>query len=273
MEATSRDRDDAFQCREGPLARAVGVVRVLAAAGRPGVPLSTLAQEVGLPLSTVHRLLTQLLAERLAMQIEGEKRYAIGPLAYELGLVAAQQFDIRELCRPAMERLAAESSETVYLLQRSGNEAVCLDLKQGPTTVRVVTLRIGSRRPLGLGAGGLAILAALPKTEGDEVLAVVAKSIERTWRFPSAVLRQSLEEAREQGFAVIRNRITAGVTAIGRSFDDSLGQVFGAVTIAGLNARMTASRMESHGERLRTAALTIERALCGERWARYATRL
>lgn len=265
-------QDEGPAAREGPLARAVGLLRLLASAGRQGISLSSLAQHTALPASTVHRLLTQLLSERLAMQVEGDKRYVIGPLAYELGLVAAQQFDIRELCRPAMERLAIESSETVYLLERSGLEAVCLDLKQGPTTVRVVTLQIGSRRPLGLGAGGLSILAGLPPEEGDEVFAAVAPRIERDWRFPAPLLRESLEQARAQGWAIIRNRITPGVTAIGRSFDDTLGQVFGAVTVAGLNARMTPERIQLLNERLQTTATTIERALRGQRWARYATR-
>lgn len=272
MEARSKDWDGAEASREGPLTRALALVRLLAAAGRPGVALSALAMQTGLPLSTVHRLLAQLLSERLAMQLDDGKRYAIGPLAYELGLVAAQQFDIRELCRPAMEQLAAETSETVYLLQRSGSDAVCLELQQGPTTIRVVTLQIGSRRPLGLGAGGLAILAALPKHEGDELLPTLAPIIERDWRFPAPLLRQSVDEARREGFALIRNRITPGVTAIGKSFNDSLGQVFGAVTVAGLNARMTVERMRAHRDRLALAARRIERSLRGQRWARYETR-
>lgn len=263
---------DGAAAREGPLSRAIKLLRLLAAAGRSGVALTSLAQQTGLPLSTVHRLLTQLLCERLAMQLEDEKRYAIGPLAYELGLVASQQFDIRELCRPAMERLAVESSETVYLMQRSGQEAVCLDLKQGPATVRVVTLQIGSRRPLGLGAGGLAILSALPEDEAEEVLAAVASNIERDWRFPTELLRKSLNEARERGWAMIQNRITPGVTAVGKSFNDSLGQVFGAVTVAGLNVRMTPQRVSVLRDRLQATATTIELALRAQRWARYSTR-
>lgn len=254
----------------GPLARSAALLRLLAAAGRRGAALTSLAARTGLPNSTVHRLLAQLLRERLAMQIEGTRLYTIGPLAYELGLVAAQQFDVRELCRPAMERLAAESAETVYLVQRSGHEAVCIHLQQGPSPVRVVTLQIGSRRPLGLGAAGLAMLAALPHEQAEEVLAAVMGVIERDWRFPEADLRASLELAREQGHAVIRNRITPGVTAMGHPIDDSLGQVFGAVTVAGPNARMTARRLDSLLGSLRSTARSIEKALRSHQWARHA---
>jgi DNA-binding IclR family transcriptional regulator len=87
------------------------------------------------------------------------------------------------------------------------------------------------------------------------------------------LLQESLEQAREQGWALIHNRITPGVTAIGKSFNDSLGQVFGALTVAGLNARMRPERMDMLLDRLASAARMIEHTLRGQRWARYATRL
>lgn len=254
---------------EGPIPRGVALLRLLATAGRKGAALTVLAQRAGLPNSTVHRLLAQLIKLRLVMQLDDRQAYVIGPLAYELGLVAAQQFDIRQLCRPAMERLAAESAETVYLVQRSGMEAVCIDFEQGPGTLRVVTLQMGSRRPLGLGAGGLAILAAMPPDEIEEVLAVVMGSIEKEWRFTPQELRASLQEAQAQGYAVIKNRITPGVTAFGMSFKDSLGQVFGAVTVAGLNNRLTPARITALRQGLRQAVQGIERALRSHQWARH----
>lgn len=271
MKITSGPERPDSLAHEGPLVRGVVLLRNLAAAGRRGIALTQLAKRTGLPNSSVHRLLKQLLQNRLAMQIEGSARYVIGPLAYELGLVAAQQFDIRQLCQPAMERLAQEAADTVYLVQRSGTEAVCVDLRQGPTTMRVTALQIGSRRPLGLGAGGLAILAALPDDEAEEVLGVVSASIEDEWHFPIPVLRSSLQVARERGNAVIENRITPGVTAFGRSFRDSLGHVFGAITVAGSSARLTPQRTAAIEASLREAVQTIERALRSHQWARYAT--
>lgn len=255
---------------EGPLVRGIVLLRLLAAAGRRGIALTQLAKRAGLPNSSAHRLLQQLLAHRLAMQAEGTALYLIGPLAYELGLVAAQQFDIRQLCQPAMERLALDAADTVYLVQRSGTEAVCVDLRQGPTTMRVSALQIGSRRPLGLGAGGLAILAALPDDEAQDILATVTSVIERDWQFPEAVLRESLKAAQARGLAVIENRITPGVTAVGRSFRDSLGHVFGAITVAGSSSRMTRNRAVAIEGHLKEAALAIEKALRGHQWSRYA---
>jgi len=269
MEVSSSPDLSAALAHEGPLVRGIVLLRLLAAGGRRGVALTQLAKTAGLPNSTVHRLLQQLLSHRLAMQSESASRYVIGPLAYELGLVAAHQFDIRQLCQPAMERLAHDAADTVYLVQRSGTEAVCVDLRQGPSAMEFTALQIGSRRPLGLGAGGLAILAALPQDEADEIVAVVLGVIERDWRLPAPVLRESLRTARERHLAVVENRITAGVTAIGCSFRDSLGNVFGAITVAGSSARMTRSRTSALEGHLQDAASAVEQALNGHQWAQY----
>ena len=253
----------------GPARRAFVILRLLASAGPRGSALTSLAAASGLPNSTVHRLLSQLIESRLAMQIEESRVYAIGPLAYELGLAAAQQFDIRELCRPIMQRLAQAVGETVYLVQRSGEEAVCIDLVEGPTPIRVVTLEIGSRRPIGLGAGGLAILAALPPDEASRVLGAAEERIQQDWGVPADTLRQALERTRADGHSTIVNRITTGVTAIGRSFNDSLGHVFGAVSVAAVNGRMTPSRQKALRPTLVTAAREIEMALRSQQWARF----
>ncbi|MBU3651647.1 MAG: IclR family transcriptional regulator [Limnohabitans sp.] len=256
---------------EGPIARGAALLRLMATAGRRGMALTAMSDITGLPNSTVHRLLAQLVRQRLAVQLDASRRYAIGPLAYELGLSAAQQFDVRQVCRPAMEKLATDTAETVYLVQRSGLEAVCIDLVPGPSAVRVLTLQVGSRRPLGLGAGGLAILATLDDDEREDVFSRVMGQIESEWRFAPQELRESMARARLAHDAVIRNRITPGVTAMGRSFKDSLGQVLGAVTVAGVNARMTESRMSQHRQHLLAATRAIEKALRGQQWARYAS--
>lgn len=248
------------------ISRATALLRALATGGREGLPLTALAKAVDLPNATTHRLLLQLTQERFAMRVEGTRHYAIGPLAYELGLAAAERFDIRRLLNPTLAALAQTTSETVYLTQRSGLEAVCVDLIEGPSPVRVTTLTIGSRRPLGLGAGGLAILAALPPAEAEAVLQTVCTPIQQDWHLSEDFLRRSLATTRDSGFAVIRNRITPGVTAIGRSFRDGLGRVIGAVSVAGVNRRMAAPTMAQLQANLTSTALTLEATLRSHRW-------
>ena len=156
--------------------RSLQLVRLLATAGRRGLALTDLARMTDLSHSTVHRLLQQLVSERLASQMDQSRRYALGPLAYELGIAAAPRFDIWQPARALLRAFAEEVGDTVYLVVRSGREAVCLERIEGPSPVRVLTLDTGSRRPLGLGAGGLAILAALPEDERQLVIDSIASN-------------------------------------------------------------------------------------------------
>lgn len=253
---------------EGPIVRSTFLLRLLATAGPHGAALTQLAAQTGLAPSTVHRLLRQLAGQRHAMQIDSSGRYALGPLAYELGLAAAQQFDIREICRPAMERLARDAAETAYLAQRSGDEEVCIELVEGPGTVRIARLRIGSRRPLGLGSSGLAILGSLPSDQAGAILVRVQPTIVQSWRVAPDVLARSVDETRKSGYAIIQNRITPGVTGIGRSFRDSLGHVLGAISLAGANERMKPAQLRRFRGALDMAAREIEAKLRGHQWAR-----
>jgi DNA-binding IclR family transcriptional regulator len=245
----------------GSLERALQLARLLASAGGRGAGLTELSRLTGLPHPTVHRLLQRLLDERLARQMPSTRRYALGPLAFELGLAAAQQFDIRAACRPGLERIARELGDTAYLVVRSGLEAVCIDRQEGPSPIRVFTLEIGSRRPLGLGAAGLAILAALPKEERAEVLAQVSEQVLKTGQLPAAEFRSSIERCCKEGHSFIRNRVTLGVSAVGVAIHNALGAPVGAVSVAAIDARLTPKRVAILAAALHREARAMERSL------------
>lgn len=244
------------------LGRGTALLRALATGGPDGLSLTALAKAVGLPNATVHRLLAQLQRERWVVRLEAARHYVVGPLAYELGLSAAERFDLRRLLNPALAALAVQTDETVYLVQRSGHEAVCIDLIASASPTQATTLTIGSRRPLGLGAGGLAILAALPADEAEAVMATVREPIQRDWHLSEAFVRESLAFTQANGFSFIRNRITPGVTAVGCSFRDGQGRVIGAVTVAGLNRRIgPMQRQRQLKERLQHTTSMLEQTL------------
>jgi len=231
--------------RPGLLHRAFSILRFLATKGSRGGALTDIARHVELPHPTTHRLLHQLISEGMVTQLDSERRYALGSLAFELGLSAAQQFDIRSLCRPILQRLALDAGDTAYLVLRSGPEAVCVDLQEGPTPIRVITLQVGSRRPLGVGAGGMALLAALPANEREDVLGTLQPQLDTDWGMSRDFLIASIEEAHRKGYTLIRNRVNAGVSAIGRHFTDATGRPIASFSVAAINERMTPARIKT----------------------------
>src|SRR5215208_7421692 len=141
--------------------RALMLMREIAAHNRTGTRLLDLASRTGLQRPTVHRMLKCLTLENMVQQDPESHRYFLGPMVFELGLTAAPRFNLREICNPAMNRIAEATGDTVFLTQRSGLDAVCVDRHEGTFPIKTFTLEIGMRRPLGVGTGSLAILSAL----------------------------------------------------------------------------------------------------------------
>jgi DNA-binding IclR family transcriptional regulator len=244
--------------------RALHLVRLLATRGRRGVALTDLARLTSMSHSTVHRLLQRLIAERLARQLEDSKRYALGSLAFELGIAASAQFDIWQPARELMRQLAETLGDTVYLVVRSGNEAVCIERVDGPSPLRIPTLEAGSRRPLGLGAGGLAILAALPGDERQDIVDSIAPDVLVQGRLTRNGLYESIADYQRNGFAHVRSRVTLGTSAIGVHVNDTLGYPIAAISIAATDSRMGSQRVVTLAVQLQVAAKQIQQTLRNE---------
>src|ERR1700753_3452986 len=130
------------------LRRALRLLRVPA-----GLRLKDIAEAAGCSQPTAHRALQDLIAEGFAEQIEGGKRYRLALDFYVLGARAGRANGLRDLARPALLRLSATLSDTIFLLVRNGFDAVCLERVEGPFPIRSFTGDIGGKGPLGLGQG------------------------------------------------------------------------------------------------------------------------
>ena len=244
----------------GSLKRGVLLLKLLATAGPRGLSLTEIAVRAALPHPSVHRVLQQLSAERLVDRHPELKRYRLGPLAFELGVAGSTMYDMRDLCEPSMDTLAKATEDTIYLVLRSGFDAVCMHRREGSFPIRTLVLEVGSRRPIGVGAGGLAILAAIGDEERAEVIERVASGL-GAFQLDPAALIQACTATRERGVAVIQGTINFGVTAIGSPFRDTMGQAVGALSVAAMSQRMTTPRVRTIAGLLRTACADVEQRL------------
>jgi len=245
----------------GSLKRGVGLLKLLATAGARGLALTELAKRAAVPHPTAHRVLGQLIDERLVNHDTETRRYRLGPLAFELGMASSTLYDIRDLCDGSMEALARETEDTVYLVVRSGFDAVCMHRREGDFPIRALVLEVGSRRPLGVGAGGLAVLAAIDPTEREEIIERVAPKLGAFGNLDEAGLREACDKTRAAGHSLIQNRVSLGITAVGVHFRNPIGQPVGALSVAALTQRMTARRIQAITEQLRGARTDVEQCL------------
>jgi len=245
----------------GSLKRGVLLLRLLASAGPKGLPLTEIAARAALPHPSVHRVLHQLCAERLVERNSELKRYRLGPLAFELGVAGSTMYDIRDLCDKGMDSLSLETEDTVYLVMRSGFDAVCMHRREGSFPIRTLVLDVGSRRPLGVGAGGLAVLAAIEEAERAAIIERVGLAFSPFGGLDCTKVTQACERAHEQGMALIINNVNLGVAAVGQPFRDSMGQPIGALSVAALSQRMTAGRIRRISTALLEVCAQVEQSL------------
>jgi len=93
---------------------------------------------------------------------------------------------------------------------RSGFDAVCMHRREGSFPIRTLVLEVGSRRPLGVGAGGLAILSSIEEEERAHIIERVAPNLAAFGKMTAEDLAESCRQAHALGAAVIQNRVTLG---------------------------------------------------------------
>ena len=245
---------------DSTIGRAAHLLRMLAVAGEHGLRLSELSAYVGLPHPTVHRLLGQLIDEGLVRRVETSRRYILGPMLFDLGLSAAPHFEIRPYCRPWLRHLAELTGETVYLTIRSGEEAVCIDCCNSPSAGNRVLLGMGTRWPLGAGAGSVAMLARLPAAERDHLIALSLPRLRGVYNVSREDFVSAIQEASRSGHAFLRNRVALGDSALAVTLL-AKDRPIGAVTVVGPNHRIPNARVPEIARQLQQVVAQMEQRL------------
>lgn len=240
--------------------RVATILRLLSQAGEGGHRLSDIAERAGLGKTTAHRLLGALVQVGLANQDLKSKRYTLGSAAAALGRAASlHQVDI--LIRPVLRRLARETEDTVFASVREGLAAVCIGREAGSFPIRTLTLDEGDRRPLGVGAGSLALLAFLPDGEIDTIIDRNRRWLQDYSSFTPEVLRSLVARTRETGFALNEGRIVPAMQAIGVPVLAQDGRPAAALSLAAIRDRMGPDRLPDLVKRLREEADALAESL------------
>lgn len=245
--------------------RALALLSRISRAGR-GVSIGTLVAETGLSRPTVRRLLLALIRAGLVEQDETSRDYALGPEAYLVGVMAQRRFDLVDLAIDSLVKLSEISGDTSFLTLRRGAHGVCMHREDGDFPIRTQALQVGDRHPLGIGAGSLAILAALGAEEAEAALAQNACALSS--HYPSysvALVRTLVAETRARGYALNPGLNVANSWGIGVPLRAPGGAVIGAFSIAALDVRLGPDRQRELVTLLTRQAATFE--------ARFARRL
>jgi DNA-binding IclR family transcriptional regulator len=243
------------------LQRSIGILRALAAADRAELRLSDVARAVHLSKATTSRILAALCEHGLVEGPGETKTFHLGPELAFLGWSAAHTFPLARLARPVLGNLAEITGDTAFLAVRSGTETICAERVSGSYPVKVFTMEVGSRRPLGIGSGGMALLAALPDREINQILKTNAQKLLRYKAMRLARIRREIAQTRARDYSFADGHVVKEVAGVAVAIRDPRGNPFAAVSVATLSSRFEDGRLTALIRVTQAAAREIERAL------------
>ena len=241
----------------GGVPRMFSVIRALADLQAEGGRVTQIARNVGLTQATTHRLLQSLVAEGMVEQDERSKLYRLTIDFFALAAKAGDAGGLRALCRPALLRLSASLGDSLFLLVRSGFDAVCLDRSEGPFPIRSFTGDIGGRIALGVGQGALAILAFLPEAEREEVIRFNLSRVREYGVYDEVYLRTEIERVRQLGYAGRSTGLLEGMAGVAVPICDREGRAVAALSVGTISDRLNPDRLPTVVDLLKREAADI----------------
>jgi IclR family acetate operon transcriptional repressor len=239
------------------LMRSLSLLNSIANSSDDGATLTDLAQQVGLPTSTTHRLLTTLEQERYVRFRPEGKLWSIGVQAFVVGCTYTKTRSLPSVARPHMRHLMEDGGETVNLAIEDEGQAVYLSQVECRQMMRAFA-RPGSRAPLHCSAVGKAILSATSDKKLSKILHQrgMPRLTVKTIASPSA-LRDDLEKVRACGYAVDDEEHAIGLRCLAAPIFDETGDVVGAVSASGPMARIGDERIAELGALVLEASRAI----------------
>lgn len=243
------------------LRRVSEILRFVAVHNQHGARLSDVAGALQLELPTAHRLLQGLVAERMLVRNQA-KGYVLGSDLWELGIIAGGYFGLLDFFRQSISRIADATGDTVVLTVRSGQYGVCVERRSGTFPIQANNVGPGGRRPLAAGAGGLAILSALPDEERERIVTNNAVQLQDVPNKTTARLRLQLLKAHNTGYVVHEiMHTTPRITAVGVPVIGSYGAPIAGMSVKSIASRLTGRRRIEVAKILKVEADIIARDL------------
>lgn len=236
------------------------IVRVLETftADRSMQTAAEIGRHAGLPSSTAHRIVDELVAAGL-LERDEDRRVHLGLRLWELALRGSTALRLRQAALPEMEKVQARMREHTQLAVLEQDEALFLERLSHPDAGANIT-RIAGRLPLHASSSGLVLLAHAPEAVRERVLAGPLRAVSAETITDAVRLRRVLTEIRRSGVVVAPGSIEAVSTGIAVPIHDA-GEVVAALSV--VLPRETPPAAAIHA--LREAGAAVEAALRADR--------
>ncbi len=224
---------------------------------RQSQTLSQIARHTGLPVSTTHRVVSEL-AEWGALERREDGSWHVGLRLWEVGSVCPRGQILRDVALPFMQDLYEGTHENIQLAVREGTELVFVERIAGHRSVELVTM-VGSRFPLAVTGMGRVLLAHAPHEIQEAVLEAPLQAwTAHTVTDPKALRGQLSRIRREQVFVSDRQLSESTVAVAAPVRIGLTGPVYAALGI------IVAARSAARARGLKHPLLVASRDISAE---------
>ena len=243
--------------RTSGIDRTLQILDALTEAERP-MSAYELGKAAGAPVSTVYRLVEELVEREMLSRREGGLVW-LGPRLMRYGLRYRASMDLYAEARREMRRLARDTGETVQLCARDGTMMAVIAMEEGQGHFRV-TSNVGTRVPLNWTASGRLLLGHLPEAARIEAFAAAARpsATGMAAMDPVALARQS-EADFARRLSIQMSQSEFAVACIAAPIRDEHGACAATISIV-LAERQAELRADELAGAVQDAALRVEKA-------------
>ncbi len=226
-----------------------------------GMGISELSRNLNLGKSTVHRILTTLMAYGYAGKVPNTTNYRLDWKLYEIGTIVLQQRDLNNFDLSILQRICDKHKETVNIGILANKHVVILN-KAEPSTTLIANLRIGSREPFYATALGKVLTSELE----DDKLAEICRDMEFKKFTPKTIgsyeeLVAELKKVREEGYAIDEEEFCLGVSCIAMPVRNIKKEIVAAISVTGPSVRLNFSKIIEIKEDLALATMELSEYL------------
>ncbi len=209
-------------------------------------PAARIAEQLGLPRSSVYHLLTVMAEQGFVVHFPEARRFGLGIAAYELSSGFARHEPLSRMGRPVVASLVDRIGESVHLAVLRGRDVVYIVEERAPRRPVLVT-DVGVRLPAHLTASGRALLAALPRAQVRALYPAREPLEQHTGSGPRSAreLTALLVSTRARGHSTEDGEITEGFASVGVAVRDHTGWPLAAIAATYPRENVDAER-ETH---------------------------
>jgi DNA-binding IclR family transcriptional regulator len=229
--------------------------------GDEGMTVTQISKQLGLPKSSVHDILSTLVAEGILEKDSDNSRYHLGLKLFELGDKARSNLEIRKRATPFLKTLNNQLDETVHLTVIEQGEVLYIECFESTKRLRTYSV-IGVRAPMHCTAVGKAILAFLPREEVEKI--ILMKGLQKFTQntiVDKEKLLEELAEIRQRGYAVDDMEHEDHVRCVGGPVFNYEGKAFASISVSGPSQRVTFDEIPIIAKMVKSAASEISKRM------------